>query len=353
MNALHLTRAVAAIGAMLLTACSSTNAEQGSAATKQPAQSEVVARVGDTPITLEEVDVRALQEPVTSFGSAKLVQALYMARRATIEEIVANKLLDEEARRRGIDRPTLVEREIAAKAPAPTEAEVTAWYQANPQRVNGATLDQVRAPIRNLLIEQRMDAARTTLIEALKEKTTISIMLEPPRFEVSAGGRPVRGPASAPIELIEFSDFQCPFCLRAHPTVEQVLKTYGDKIKFVYRHYPLPNHPSARPAAEASACAEAQGKFWEYHDRLWANPSKLADADLKAHAVALGLDAARFNTCLDTHQQKAGVDKDMADGEAVGVTGTPAFFINGRAIEGAQPFESFKRVIDEELARAR
>lgn len=351
MNATHSSlHAVAAIGLIMLTACSSTRAEQGKA-TSQPSQSDVVATVGAASITLEEVDARALQEPVTSFGSAKLVQALYMARRATIEAIIGNRLLDEEAKARGIDRATLVEREIAAKAPVPTEAEIVAWYQANPQRVNGATLDQVRAPIKNLLLEQRMDAARSSFIESLKAKTTIAINLDPPRFEVSDGGRPVRGSASAPIELIEFSDFQCPFCQRANPTVEQVLKTYGDRIKFVYRHYPLPNHPNARPAAEAAACAEAQGKFWEYHDRLFANPTKLSDADLKGHAAALGLDTGKFNTCVDNHQQKPGVDKDIADAENVGVTGTPAFFINGRAIDGAQPFEAFKRVIDEELAR--
>jgi protein-disulfide isomerase len=340
---------LAAAGFLVLTACS-TNAQQ-SKQNRQPTQSDVVAKVGDAAITLEEVDARALQEPVTSFGSAKLIQALYMARRATIEAIVANRLLDEEAKVRGIDRPTLVEREIASKAPAPTDAEVTAWYQANPARVNGATLDQVRAPIRNLLIEERMDAARATLVESLKAKTTVTILLDPPRFEVADGGRPARGSAKAPIELIEFSDFQCPFCQRANPTVEQVLKTYGDRIKFVYRHFPLPNHPNARPAAEASACAEAQGKFWEYHDRLFANATKLADADLKAHAAAIGLDTGTFNTCFDNHQQKPGVDKDIADAEAVGVTGTPAFFVNGRSIEGAQPFDAFKRVIDEELAR--
>lgn len=335
------------VGLMMVAACSNTNAQQ----TKLPNQSEVVATVGTSQVTLAEVDTRALQEPVSSFGSAKLVQALYLARRATIEEIIANRLLDAEAKSRGIDRPTLVEREIAAKAPAPTDAEVTAWFQANPARVNGATLDQVRAPIRNLLIEQRMDAARTALVDSLKAKTTVTISLEPPRVEVNDGGRAPRGSAKAAVEVIEFSDFECPFCQRAHPTVEQVLETYGDKIKFVYRHYPLQNHPNARPAAEASACAEVQGKFWEYHDRLFANPTKLGAADLKAHAAALGLDTARFNTCLDNHQQKPGVDADMAAAEAVGVTGTPAFFINGRSIEGAQPFESFKRVIDEELAR--
>lgn len=343
-------KAVLALGLLMVAACSPTNA-QSSKATKQASQSDVVATLDADSITLAEVDARALQEPVSSFGNAKLVQAIYMARRATIEEIIANRLLDREAKARGIDRPTLVEREIASKAPAPSEAEVAAWYQANPQRVNGATLDQVRAPIRSLLIEQRMDAARSAFVDALKAKSAITISLDPPRVEVSTGGRPARGNASAPIEIIEFSDFQCPFCQRANPTVEQVLKTYGDKVRFVYRHYPLPNHPNARPAAEAAACAEAQGKFWEYHDRLFANPTKLADADLKAHAAALGLDAQKFNTCFDNRQQKPGIDKDLADGEAVGVTGTPAFFINGRALEGAQPFDAFKRVIDEELAR--
>jgi protein-disulfide isomerase len=340
-------KAAAAVGLAMLAACSPTNAQQ----TRQPNRADVVAMVGSTPVTLEEVDTRALQEPVTSFGSAKLVQALYMARRATIEEIVANRLLDGEAKARGIDRATLVEREIAAKAAAPTDADITAWYQANPARLNGASLEQVKAPIKSLLIEQRMDAVRASFVESLKAKTTVSVTLEPPRVEITDGGRTPRGTASGPIEVIEFSDFQCPFCQRANPVVDQVLKTYGDKVKFVYRHYPLPNHPNARPAAEASACAEVQGKFWEYHDRLFANPTKLTDADLKAHAAALGLDATRFNTCFDNHQQKPGVDQDIADGEAVGVTGTPAFFINGRSIEGAQPFESFKRIIDEELAR--
>jgi protein-disulfide isomerase len=335
-----------AIAGLLVTACSTA---------AQPPQrlgpNDVVATVGGSPLTLAEVDARALQEPASSFGSARLVQALYAARRAAIDEIVANRLMDAEAKARGIDRATLVEREIAAKAPTPTEADITAWYQANPARVQGATLDQVRAPIKQLLIQERMDTARAALIATLKDRTKVTVALEPPRVEVADGGRPVRGSKTAPVEVIEFSDFQCPFCQRANPTVEQVVRTYGDRIKFVYRHYPLPNHPNARPAAEAAACAEAQGKFWEYHDRLFANPTKLSDADLKQHAVAIGLDASQFNTCVDTHQTKAGVDTDIKAADAAGVSGTPAFFINGRSVEGAQPFEVLKSVIDEELAR--
>lgn len=334
---------------LVVGAACATNAQP----TKQPNQTEVVATLGDSKITLAEVDERALQQPASAFGSAKLVQALYVARRASIDSIIADRLMDQEAKARGIDRATLVEREIASKAPVPTDTEITDWYKANPARVNGATLDQVKAPIRSLLIEERMDAARMALVDSLKAKTSISISLEPPRIEVADAGRPARGKTDATVEVIEFSDFQCPFCQRAFPTVEQVLKTYGDRIKFVYRHYPLGNHPDARPAAEAAACAESQGKFWEYHDRLFGIQGKLSAADLKGHAAALGLDVAKFSACVDNHQTKTRVDEDVEAADAAGVTGTPAFFINGRALEGAQPFEAFKRVIDEELARAK
>src|SRR4029077_20450635 len=150
---------------------------------------------------------------------------------------------------------------------------------------------------KGLLSQERLQAARTQYLTGLRSKTKVRILLDPPRQMVASAGSPAKGPANAPIEMIEFSDFQCPFCLRAHPTVTQVLDTYGDRIRFVYRHYPLPNHPNARPAAEAAACANEQGKFWPFHDRLFANPAKLSDADLKQGAAELGLDTSKFNAC--------------------------------------------------------
>ena len=128
-----------------------------------------------------------------------------------------------------------------------------------------------------------------------------------------------------------------------------MLAAYGDRIHLVYREYPLPNHQNAKPAAEAGQCANEQGKFWPYHDRLFANQQRLTAADLKKHAVELGLDAARFNTCLDSHKYASVVDADIAMGNDAGVNGTPAFFINGRMINGAQPFDAFKKIIDDEL----
>jgi protein-disulfide isomerase len=336
--------ACSAISALIVGgACSSTSAQQA----RRLAPTEVVATVGSTPITLAEVDDKALEQ--MSPGGMKLSQALYDARRATLDELIASRLMDDAAKAQGIERSALIEKEITAKVPAVTDAEIASWYQANQGRVQGAPLDQVRQPIRSYLTQQRMQDVREQYLETLKKKTTVRVMLDPPRQTVAAANGPSRGSASAPVEIIEFSDFQCPFCQRADPTVQQVLSTYGDRIRFVYRHYPLPNHPAARPAAEAAACANDQGKFWPYHDRLFASPSKLADADLKQHAAELGLNAPQFNSCVDSHKFKAQVDADVKAGEEAGVNGTPAFFINGRMISGAQPYDVFKKVIDEEL----
>jgi protein-disulfide isomerase len=331
---------------MLLPGCSSGLAQP--ARTQGPA--DVVATVGSTSITLAQVDERAMQQPASNFAQMKLSQAVYEARRAALDDIVGDTLIAQEAKARGVDRGALVDQEITRKTSAVSDLDVAEWYQANQSRVQGATLDQVRAPIRELLTRERSHDARQRYINTLKSKTAVRLSLEPPRLTVATAGRPTRGPADAPIEMIEFSDFQCPFCLRANPIVDRVLQVYGNRIRFTYRHYPLGNHPNARPAAEAAQCANEQGKFWEYHDRLFATASHLTDADLKADAAALGLDTAKFNACVDSHKYKADVDADIQAGDEAGVDGTPAFFINGRMISGAQPFEVFKRIIDEELA---
>ena len=334
---------------LFLVACSS-NAQQ---AAKFQGPTAVVATVGNVSITLADVDQKAMQTPANDFGTMKLVMALYEARRNAIEQIAGEKLIDIEAHTRGVTSTVLIDSEITSKIQTVTDADVTAWYAANQGRVQGAAIDQVREPIRNLLTQQRSAAAYQSYVDQLKTKIAVKITLDPPRQKVAAADSPALGSVSAPIEVIEFSDFQCPFCYRAHPTVKQVLSTYGDKIHLVYRHYPLPNHPNARPAAEASQCANEQGKFWPFHDRLFEDQSKLAESDLKASAAALGMDAGKFNACFDSHKYKARVEADMQAGNEAGVNGTPAFFINGRLLSGAQPYEEFKKVIDEELAAKR
>jgi protein-disulfide isomerase len=341
-------RAVWAIP-LFLVACST--AAQQPVKTQGPG--DVVATVGNVSITLADVDVKAMQTPANEFGATKLVLAIYEARRNAIDEIAGEKLIDMEAKTRGLTSAAVIDAEITTKIQTVTDADVTAWYNANRARVQGAAIDQVRAPIRNLLIQQRSAVAYQTFVEQLKLKTPVRISLEPPRQKIATADSPAQGPANAPIELVEFSDFQCPFCFRAHPTVQQVLNTYSGKVRFVYRNYPLPNHPNARPAAEAAQCANEQGQFWPYHDRLFADQARLSDADLKASAAALGMDAGRFNACFDSHKYTARVDADFQAGNEAGVNGTPAFFINGRLLSGAQPFDEFKKIIDEELASKR
>jgi len=162
---------------------------------------------------------------------------------------------------------------------------------------------------------------------------------------------PVKGNPDAPVTIVEFSDFQCPFCSRVQPTLEQIFDAYGDEVKLVFRHFPLGFHENAENAALASMCANEQGKFWEYHDKLFANQESLTMTNLKKWAADLGLDTEKFNSCLDNQTYKDQIDKDLKDGQAAGVQGTPAFFVNGQLVSGAQPFANFQVIIDAELAK--
>ncbi len=170
--------------------------------------------------------------------------------------------------------------------------------------------------------------------------------------EVSVDDDPARGPDDAKVTIIEFSDFQCPYCARFHAqTLPRILDEYGDQIRFVYRDFPLENiHPRARPAAIAAECADDQGKFWEYHDLLFTNQTALDDASLKGYASQLGLDNDDFASCYDAKKHDGEVSEDLSAGLEVSVTGTPTFFINGRRVVGAQAYETFKAIIDEQLA---
>lgn len=165
---------------------------------------------------------------------------------------------------------------------------------------------------------------------------------------------PARGPEKAPVTIVEFSDFQCPFCKRyVDETLPLILATYGDRVRYVFRDFPVAElHPQAQKAAEAAQCAAEQGKFWEYHDRLFQNQGALDLPALEASAKALGLNEAAFASCLEGGKYAQAVQKDFADGRSYGVTGSPTFFINGRKLVGAQPYPTFQKLIDDSLATA-
>ncbi|HMC95150.1 MAG TPA: thioredoxin domain-containing protein, partial [Polyangia bacterium] len=169
------------------------------------------------------------------------------------------------------------------------------------------------------------------------------------KFDVRLGDAPVKGPATAPVTLIAFSDFQCPFCSRAVPTVRQLESDYQGKLRIAFKQFPLPFHDHAHLAAEAALAANEQGKFWQYHDKLFANQQALERPALETYAQELGLDMAKFRAALDSGKFKDKVDAEAKEGAAVGTTGTPTFFINGTRLVGAQPLDAFKAVIDKEL----
>jgi protein-disulfide isomerase len=213
------------------------------------------------------------------------------------------------------------------------------------------------------------ETAQQQVVEALRQRETsrlesefkdrlvaesgLTVKLDPPRVDVPLDADdPSTGPADAPVTLVEFADYQCPFCTRAQETVKRVRETYGDTVRLVVKQLPLPMHPQARGAAEAALCAQQQGEFWKMHEWLFANRDKLAPEQLKAQAKALGLDAEKFGTCLDSHQEASRVDADLAEASAVGANATPTFFVNGRLVRGAQPFDAVAEIINEELARA-
>jgi len=174
------------------------------------------------------------------------------------------------------------------------------------------------------------------------------------RLQVSADDDPVKGSKDAPVTIIEFSDFQCPYCGRFYqqtlPLIEENYIKTG-KVKIVYRDFPLSFHQYAQKAAEAAECAHEQGKFWEYHDKLFENQNALDVASLKQYASELGLDAQKFNDCLDSGKKASEVQKDFNDGSMYGVSGTPTFFINGIPLVGAQPYSVFEQIINQELSK--
>jgi len=169
--------------------------------------------------------------------------------------------------------------------------------------------------------------------------------------DIEVGDAPIRGAESAKVTIVEWADFQCPFCVRVNPTLEQIAKEYGDKVRLVFKHLPLSMHAKARAAHTASEAAHRQGKFWEMHDRIFASPKDLSEETYLRYATEMGLDIEKYNGDFSSTSVRTVIDDDLEMARELGVSGTPSFFINGRFLSGAQPYGAFARMIDEELAK--
>jgi protein-disulfide isomerase len=317
---------------------------------RSQAAGESLAEVDGVPVIAEEVD-KAIGAPLV-----KLQEQIYNLRRQKLEELINATLLTREARKKDLSVPALLDAEVTSKIALVTEQEVEAFYEKNKARVPGdptAARQQIRIHLQN----ERIAAKKQEYFQLLRSKAKVAVHLNPPpvhRVVVSTNDAPFKGPARAPVTMVKFEDFHCPFCKKAQPTLAQVLSKYGKKIRLVHRDFPIDSiHPAARKAHEAARCANEQGKFWQYHDVLYANAPKADAADLKAYAEKIGLNAAAFEKCVASGKFRDTVQKDVDEGVRLGVTGTPSFFINGRLLSGAEPFERFATIIDEEISRAR
>jgi protein-disulfide isomerase len=307
-----------------------------------------LAEVDGVPISSEEVE-----KPLGSQLS-KLEEQIYALKRQKLDALINDKLLEKEAAKRKLTVPQLIDAEVTSKVSLVTEQEIEKFYQDNKAQIKGDD-PQVREKIRGFLQNQKLAAKRAEFLTSLRSQAKIVDNLKPPpiaRVEVSVDGAPFKGPVNAPVTIVEFSDFECPFCKRAHPTLTQLFEKYAGKVKLVYRDFPLESiHPQARRAAEAARCAQDQGKFWDYYDTLFTESPKLALDDLKRYAAQVGIDVNKFDECLSGGVHKTAVQEDIDEGTRLGVSGTPAFFVNGRPLSGAQPIEAFARIIEEELTR--
>lgn len=309
------------------------------------ADSRVVARVETREITVDDIDQR-IKDDLFEEAFAQSSSRLHDARTETVNEMIDEIVLARASEDLGLT-PAEWREQVTADGPRVTDEEVEAFFEQNRERLSpGDTLEGLAPNIRRYLELMRQQEVLTEL----RGSYEVWIGLDRPRLPVGTDG-PSIGPPDAPITIVEFSDYQCPYCSRAEPVIKEVLRRYPEQVRVVYRHLPLPFHPDAQGAAEASICAWAQDKFWEYHDLLFENQKALGEEQLVAYADQVGLDGATFAACLEETSTAERVRLDMAEAESLGATGTPTFFINGMMLTGSRPIEDFEAVIDEELAR--
>jgi len=279
---------------------------------------------------------------------------LYKLEKQKLDEYISAFLLTQEAKKRGVSVETILDQEVNSKILPVCDDEIDVFYKSNKTRI-AVDLDKGREQIRGHLRNQKIEAQKALFLKSLRYKAKVVTYLKPPpifRAELSVAGEPFKGSEKAPVTVVKFEDFQCPFCKQVQPTFNELLSRYDGKIKLVHKDLPLDSlHPRARQAAEAARCAYEQGKFWEYHDKLYVNSPKASADDLKSYAKEVDLNVDSFDHCLASGKYRTVVQQSLNEGARLGLTGTPTFFINGREISGNQPLNAFEVIIDEELAR--
>ncbi|MGP8247413.1 MAG: thioredoxin domain-containing protein [Bryobacteraceae bacterium] len=302
-------------------------------------------------VVLEEVNgVKVTMADLEQKRAQALFQArtnYYDAERKVLEDLADQSLLEQQAAKEGVTVEQLLDRHVNATLPKdPSDEALRVYYEGIDTT---QPFEAVRGKIIESLRQRRMAKAKAAYLKSLRSQASIIIRLAPPRAPISMKDVAVREVGSPQVTLLEYADYECPYCQQAQPIVAKLEAEFKGKVAFAFKDYPLPMHPHAEKAAEASHCAAAQGKYWEYHDLMFANKD-LDVAGLKNDARQLKLDTAAFDTCLDSGQMAGAVKTDASEATDLGIQGTPTFFVNGRSVSGAPSYEGLRAVINEELS---
>ncbi|HIF94530.1 MAG TPA: hypothetical protein EYQ60_15625 [Myxococcales bacterium] len=300
-------------------------------------------------VTVDEVDEHMKNQFMLEFQQQPKDRQFALRENAA-RDLMKKIVMEDAAEKAGVTVEALYE-DISGSVTEPTEEEVATWYAANQSRLQGRRLEDVATQISQHLVNERRTQALRDFLDPNFKALSMRMVLSPPRVELGAT-RLSRGADDAPVTITTFSDYQCPYCILAESILDEVLARYPEKVRIVHRHFPLDGiHPFARPAAEASMCADEQGQFWEFHQAIFNLSGKLVDGSLAKIGDDLGLDADKLKTCIDERRFKDFVEADFAAGRAAGITGTPAFYINGIVFSGERDADEMSRHVDLELAR--
>ena len=302
--------------------------------------STVVAEIAGRKVTADELADKE---------AGKLLQAkykYYLAERDALELYIEDQLLEMQAKKEGVTLDELYKRHVAIHVPEPTEDQLRFYYE-------GVQTDEPYESARSHIIDTvhqlRTKKARDAYLAELRAQYGVIVELSQPSARVDVANAERLGSEKAPVQIIEFADYECPYCQKVNDDLRRLREQFGEQVSLVFKDFPLPSHPLAARAAEAARCAGAQGKFWEFHDALFQN-KRLQTSELKLQARTLKLDTARFDQCLDGGEQIAVVKKDAQEARRLGLEGTPSFFINGHFMSGSIGYEKLRGTVLQELS---
>ena len=273
----------------------------------------------------------------------------YQTERKAVDEFVDELLLERQAKKEHLTVEELLEKHVNATiAKDPSDESLRVYYEGVD---TSQPFETVRPQILDHIKQRRLAAAKTAYLKSLRSQADLDVLVTPPRSSVSLKDTPVRGRTDAPVMIIEYADYECPYCQAIQPTLDKLMAEYKDKLSLAYKDVPLPGHAHAQKAAEAARCAGEQGKYWEYHDLLLAKKA-LDVPQLKEYAIDLKLDPKAFGECLEAGKEADKVKAQTAEGVSFQLQGTPSFFINGRFISGVLTYDEFHTILDQELGAA-